>query len=92
VASSPDPGAVPTFANGVRLRTERDGSALLLVPEGIVRLNGAAAATLALVDGRRSVAEIIAALAGARYDVDAERIDADVRALFARLRDRHLLR
>ncbi len=92
MASSPELGAAPAFANGVRLRAERDGSALLLVPEGIVRLNATAAATLALVEGRRSVAEIVAALAGARYDADAARIEADVRALFARLRERHLLR
>lgn len=82
---------MPAFARGVRLRKESDGSALLLVPEGIVRLNGAAAATLLLVDGSRNVAQIVAALAAARYDADPARIDADVRDLLARMRDRHLL-
>jgi pyrroloquinoline quinone biosynthesis protein D len=81
---------VPAFARGVRLRREDGGETLLLVPEGIVRLNGAAAAALALVDGNRSVAEIVAALGGG-FDADAERIERDVRELFERLRRRRLL-
>jgi pyrroloquinoline quinone biosynthesis protein D len=40
---------------------------LLLVPEGVVRLNPTAAAVLELCDGERSVDEIVDALA-ARYE------------------------
>jgi pyrroloquinoline quinone biosynthesis protein D len=92
VAPSPDGVDAPAFARGVRLRREPDGSAVLLVPEGIVRLNAGAAAILELVDGRRSVAEIAAALEGGRYDAAPERIAADVRELIGRLRLRHFLR
>jgi coenzyme PQQ biosynthesis protein PqqD len=82
---------VPSFARGVRLRREPDGTSMLLVPEGVVRLNVAAAAALALVDGRRTVGEIVAALEGQRFDATTARIDEDVRALFERLRARRFL-
>ena len=40
---------------------------MLLVPEGVVRLNPTAAAVLELCDGERSVDEIVGALS-ARYE------------------------
>ncbi len=80
---------MPAFVRGVRLRREPDGSALLLVPEGIVRLNAAAAAILELIDGRRDVPEIVASLRG--YDARPDRLEADVRELIERLRHRRLL-
>jgi coenzyme PQQ biosynthesis protein PqqD len=81
----------PAFERGVRLRREPDGSALLLVPEGAVMLNGSAAAALALVDGERTVEQIVAAIAAATYDVPADVIERDVRDLFERLRLRKLV-
>jgi coenzyme PQQ biosynthesis protein PqqD len=82
---------VPSFARGVRLRKEPDGTTMLLVPEGIVRLNATAAAALALVDGRRTQGEIVAELEARGFDVTATRIAEDVGALFARLRARRML-
>jgi pyrroloquinoline quinone biosynthesis protein D len=82
----------PEFARGVRLRRERDGTALLLVPEGIVRLNATAAATLELVDGHRTIDEIVAIMEARHVDVPRGRVAADVRELFGRLRARRLLR
>jgi pyrroloquinoline quinone biosynthesis protein D len=80
----------PAFERGVRLRTEDDGSAMLLVPEGAVKLNASAAAALALVNGERTLDEIIAEVC-ARFDVADERARDDVTALFERLRLRRML-
>jgi len=80
----------PAFERGVRLRTEADGSAMLLVPEGAVTLNASAAATLALVNGERTVDEIVAAICS-RFDVAESRARDDVAALFERLRLRRML-
>jgi pyrroloquinoline quinone biosynthesis protein D len=83
-------GVRPAFERGVRLRTEDDGTAMLLVPEGAVKLNASAAATLALVDGKRTVDDIVAQLC-ARFDVPDSRARDDVTALFDRLRMRRML-
>jgi pyrroloquinoline quinone biosynthesis protein D len=80
----------PAFERGVRLRTEDDGSAMLLVPEGAVKLNASAAAALALVNGERTLDEIVAEIC-ARFDVADERARDDVTALFERLRLRRML-
>ena len=80
----------PAFGKGVRLRQEPDGSAMLLVPEGALVLNAPAAAALSLVDGERTVDEIVAELV-ARFDVTQEQVREDVNALFERLSQRRLL-
>jgi pyrroloquinoline quinone biosynthesis protein D len=85
-----NPVVRPAFERGVRLRTEDDGSAMLLVPEGAVKLNASAAAALALVNGERTLDEIIAEVC-ARFDVADERARDDVTALFERLRLRRML-
>lgn len=68
------------LARGVRLRREADGSALLLVPEGIVTLNDTAAAVLELTDGSRTIAAIAADLSE-RFDADRAALEIDVRDL-----------
>lgn len=80
----------PSFGKGVRLRREDDGTAMLLVPEGALVLNAPAAAALALVDGARTIEEIVSHLVCA-YDVSQEQAHADVGALFERLEERRLL-
>ena len=72
------------MSRGVRLRTEPDGSTLLLVPEGILRLNESAAAILALVDGTRTIDEIVDAL-GERFEIPREDLVRDVGELIDRL-------
>jgi pyrroloquinoline quinone biosynthesis protein D len=58
----------PRLVTGARLRyDEVREEHLLLVPEGVVRLNPTAATVLELCDGGRSLADIIGALS-ARYD------------------------
>ncbi len=83
-------GARPVFERGVRLRTEDDGTAMLLVPEGAIKLNASAAAALALVNGERTIDEIIGQLC-ARFEVADGRARDDVTALFERLRMRRML-
>jgi pyrroloquinoline quinone biosynthesis protein D len=76
--------AVPRMSRGVRFRRDPDGSAMLLVPEGIVRLNDSAAATLELVDGTRTLTAIVDALC-VRYAVPREEASRDVDDLIERL-------
>jgi pyrroloquinoline quinone biosynthesis protein D len=58
----------PRLASGARLRyDEIREEHLLLVPEGVVRLNPTAAEVLALCDGERSLDDIVGTLA-ARYE------------------------
>jgi pyrroloquinoline quinone biosynthesis protein D len=58
----------PRLATGARLlHDDVRGEPLLLVPEGVVRLNPTAAEVLELCDGERSLDEIVTALS-ARYD------------------------
>ena len=58
----------PRLVTGARLQYDdvREEH-VLLVPEGVVRLNPTAAAVLELCDGERSVEEIVGALS-ARYE------------------------
>ena len=58
----------PRLATGARLRyDEVREEHLLLVPEGVVRLNATAAEVLGLCDGERSLDDIAGVLS-ARYD------------------------
>ena len=74
------------LAPGTRLQTDRvTGEPVLLSPEGITNLNETARAIIAQCDGRRTVAEIVAALA-VEYDAPAEDLREDVVACLAELR------
>jgi pyrroloquinoline quinone biosynthesis protein D len=64
---------------------------MLLYPEGVLLLNPTAAATLALCDGRRSFAGIVADLLS-RYSVEPDELAHDTEDLLSRLRDRGLVR
>jgi pyrroloquinoline quinone biosynthesis protein D len=82
--------AAPRFGKGVRLHTSRDGQAMLLIPEGALVLNPSAAATLELIDGARTIAEIVHAITE-RFDVTQEQAQGDVGELIARLAERRLI-
>ncbi|MFZ0030928.1 MAG: pyrroloquinoline quinone biosynthesis peptide chaperone PqqD [Candidatus Cybelea sp.] len=81
----------PRFGKGVKLRHEPDGGAMLLVPEAALVLNRPAAVALELVDGKRTLAEIVAAVAE-QFDVVPERAREDIDELFDRLAERGFLR
>jgi pyrroloquinoline quinone biosynthesis protein D len=82
-----NPGARPRFAKGVKLRHDRDGSVMLLVPEGALVLNPSAAAALEMIDGRCSLDEIVNAVIE-RFEVSADRARTDLTDLFTRLAER----
>ena len=65
---------------------------VLLYPEGAVLLNDSGRAILDLVDGRRTVGEIIALLNDQyRHDVESDVIEADVMSYLQQLADRELI-
>ncbi len=79
----------PRLVTGARLRyDEVREEHLLLIPEGVVRLNPTAAEVLELCDGERSVDEIVAALS-ARYD--GADLRADVQELVDAMAQRGLV-
>jgi pyrroloquinoline quinone biosynthesis protein D len=79
----------PRLATGTRLRyDEIREEHVLLVPEGVVRLNPSAAEVLELCDGQRSLDDIVGALS-ARYD-GADLAD-DVRGLVDAMAQRGLV-
>jgi pyrroloquinoline quinone biosynthesis protein D len=82
--------AKPRFGKGVKLRHDADGSVMLLVPEGALVLNRPAAAALELVDGERTMEEILDAVVE-RFDVDPQRAQEDLGDLFDRLSQRGFL-
>ncbi|HZV77126.1 MAG TPA: PqqD family peptide modification chaperone [Candidatus Babeliales bacterium] len=80
----------PRFGKGVKLRREEDGNVMLLVPEGALVLNRPAAVALELVDGNRTLGEIVAAVVE-RFDVTSKRASEDLCGLFERLAERRFL-
>jgi coenzyme PQQ biosynthesis protein PqqD len=50
--------SIPQLARGCRIQSRSEEEAVLLIPEGLLRLKGAAVEILALVDGSRTVATI----------------------------------
>jgi pyrroloquinoline quinone biosynthesis protein D len=88
--SSFDRRLVPRLRPGYRLQWEPAQQAhVLLYPEGMVRLNDSAGAIASLIDGRRSVADIVAELE-ARYPGVAELGD-DVQQFMEVARDKFWL-
>ena len=79
----------PRLATGARLRyDEVREEHLLLIPEGVVRLNPSAAEVLELCDGERSLDDIVGTLS-ARYE--GADLDADVRELVDAMAQRGLV-
>ena len=84
--------AAPAFNRGYRLRHDTvRGTTVILAPERLITLNEPGIAVLELVDGKRSVSEIVAALA-ARLDTPVETIEADVEALLLGLQTEGAIR
>jgi pyrroloquinoline quinone biosynthesis protein D len=79
----------PRLATGARLRyDEVREEHLLLIPEGVVRLNRTAAEVLELCDGERSLDEIVDTLSE-RYD--GSDLSDDVRGLVDGMTQRGLV-
>jgi pyrroloquinoline quinone biosynthesis protein D len=79
----------PRLATGARLQyDEVREEHLLLVPEGVVRLNATAAEVLELCDGERSLDDVVGALS-ARYD--GADLGQDVRGLVQAMAEKGLV-
>jgi pyrroloquinoline quinone biosynthesis protein D len=79
----------PRLVTGARLRyDEVREEHVLLIPEGVVRLNPTAAEVLELCDGERSIDDIAGALS-ARYD--GAEVGDDVRELIDAMAQRGLV-
>lgn len=82
---------VPRLPRGVRLRFDEVRKAhVLLAPERAFDLDAVAAEVLGLVDGARSVGEIVDALA-AKYNEDLAVIASDVVAMLDDLAKKRVL-
>jgi len=79
----------PRLATGARLQYDdvREEH-LLLIPEGVVRLNATAAEVLELCDGERSLDDVVGALS-ARYD--GADLGEDVRGLVQAMAEKGLV-
>jgi pyrroloquinoline quinone biosynthesis protein D len=83
--------ARPRLVPKARLQADRvRGGQVLLYPEGVLLLSPTAAGALALCDGQRDVAGVIAELAK-QYDAPAGQIATDVIELLTQLRNRGLV-
>lgn len=79
---------VPRLRPGFRFQWEpAQGCHVLLYPEGMVRLNDSASAILGLVDGQRSVADIVTALEQ-RFP-DAGSLAADISEFLREAQQQH---
>ena len=79
----------PRLVNGARLHYDAVRSEhVLLVPEGIVRLNPSAVAVLELCDGERDLDEIVSSL-NERYN--GADVGADVLGLLAAMTEKGLV-
>jgi len=77
---------VPMFRRGYRLQWEEVQQChVILYPEGMAKLNDSATAILQLVDGKRTLAEIIQTL-DERFP-EADGVNDDVKAFFAQARE-----
>lgn len=89
------PDSVLRLAPGCRLSAAGESATesedLLLIPEGALRLKGPARLIVELCDGQRAMREIAEELKRRYPSADAVRIEAEVAALLARLRDRGVL-
>ncbi|MEJ4045679.1 pyrroloquinoline quinone biosynthesis peptide chaperone PqqD [Erwinia sp. SLM-02] len=81
-----NPQTIPMFRRGYRLQWEEvQNCHVILYPEGMAKLNDSATAILELVDGKRTLADIIQAL-NDRFP-EAGGVDNDVQDFFAQARE-----
>lgn len=85
------PDTRPKLGKGVKLRRDRDGGVMLLVPEGALVLNSSAAVALELVDGERTLSQIVETVVQ-QFEVEPARARADITDLFDRLAERRFVR
>jgi len=79
----------PTLARRARMRwDEARGQHVVVVPEGVLLLTEEGAEILALIDGRRSLGDVVEALCAAHPEAPRDVIAADLRDYLGRLVER----
>jgi pyrroloquinoline quinone biosynthesis protein D len=81
--------ATPRLAPGCRLHPTE---AVMLIPEGTLKLQGPAREILAQLDGKQSVAAIVDELVKQYEGVDKDDIQQDVLSLLERMEQRGVVR
>jgi len=81
--------ATPRLAPGCRLHPTE---AVMLIPEGTLKLQGPARDILAQLDGKQSVAAIVEELTQQYEGVDRDDIQQDVLSLLERMEQRGVVR
>ncbi len=84
-----DLNATPRLAPGCRLHPTE---AVMLIPEGTLKLQGPARDILAHLDGKQSVASIVDELLKQYEGVDRDDIQQDVLSLLDRMEQRGVVR
>ncbi|WP_158941335.1 pyrroloquinoline quinone biosynthesis peptide chaperone PqqD [Granulicella sp. S190] len=82
---------IPRLAVGCRVRVVSPDEAVLLVPEGALRLKGAASEIVGLIDGERSVSAISALLQQKHSTTEASQIAAELKQFLDKLHARSVL-
>jgi pyrroloquinoline quinone biosynthesis protein D len=82
---------VPRLAVGCRVRIVSPDEAMLLVPEGALRLKGAASEIISLIDGQRSVDAITTLLQQKHASTDSSQIATEVNQFLDKLHARSVL-
>ena len=82
---------IPRLAVGCRVRTVSPDEAMLLVPEGALRLKGAASEIIGLIDGHRSIEAITTELQQKHATTESTQIAAEVKQFLDKLHARSVL-
>jgi pyrroloquinoline quinone biosynthesis protein D len=82
---------IPRLAVGCRVRAVSPDEAMLLVPEGALKLKGAANEIIGLIDGQRSVDVITTLLQEKHTATDSSQIAAEVKGFLDKLHARSVL-
>jgi pyrroloquinoline quinone biosynthesis protein D len=82
---------VPRLAIGCRVRTLSPQETMLLVPEGALRLKGAASKIISLIDGQRTVDAITVHLQETHTPDCADQVASDVKQFVEKLHARSVL-
>ena len=84
-----DTNATPKLAPGCRLHPTE---AVLMIPEGTLKLSGPARDILSQLDGKRTISEVVDLLHAQYADADRTMIEQDVLSLLDRMAQRGVLR
>lgn len=90
--SRPAPDTIPRLAPGCRLREAPGQPAMLLVPEGALKLTGSSVSIVHRIDGVASFARIVEQLRAEYPDADAAAIEDQVAAFLEKLNARGVVR